>query len=272
MFSVIVTLEKDAWDRPGRKRFQLDRFGEFSEEAWAAVAKGATDRLARLNGVDALLLYESEIPGPHGDVVRVGHTMGVRAEQGVVTFDFVETAKVHRDQVAAMKYDLDLRDFEFVRTHWAIKDADLPGRLLVGGTPTLPTYDVVLSFASEERDYVEQVNMVLAQRGVSTFYDKDAEIELWGKDLAEHFSSIYAGQGRFCLMFVSRPYVEKMWTRHERRAALSHAMKLHTEYVLPVRFDDAVVPGLSSSIAYLNGANLSPGDLANAVLRKLGRR
>ena len=36
------------------------------------------------------------------------------------------------------------------------------------------------------------------------------------RTLAEHFDGVYRKQGRFCIMFVSRYYAEKMWTRHQR--------------------------------------------------------
>lgn len=271
MFSVIVTLEDGAWDGGGRKRARLDRFGEYSDKMWAAVRQGAADRLSRLNGVDALLLYETEIPGPRGDVVRVGHTNDVRLAGCDVTFEFVETATVHRDVVEEMQHELHLETRELSRTHWTIKDADLPGRLLRGASPTLPQYDVVLSYAAENREYVAGVKRALTAAGVKTFYDRDAEADLWGKDLAEHFTAIYGGQGRFCVMFVSRAYVEKMWTRHERRSALAHAMESSREYVLPVRFDDAQVPGLRATIAFLDGREKSPDDVAQIILQKLGR-
>ena len=46
-------------------------------------------------------------------------------------------------------------------------------------------WDVALSFAGAQRDYVEQVAAALRARGVRCFYDADEEIELWGKYLAE---------------------------------------------------------------------------------------
>ena len=48
-----------------------------------------------------------------------------------------------------------------------------------------PRWDVALSFASAQRDYVGQVAGTLKARGVRCFYDGDEVVELWGKDLAE---------------------------------------------------------------------------------------
>ena len=49
-------------------------------------------------------------------------------------------------------------------------------------------------------------------------------------------------------MFISQAYVEKAWTRHERRLALSRMIREPGEYILPVRFDDTSVPGLPTDV------------------------
>ena len=42
-------------------------------------------------------------------------------------------------------------------------------------------YDVALSFAGEDRHYVERVAKELQRRGIRVFYDKYEQTELWGK-------------------------------------------------------------------------------------------
>ena len=44
-------------------------------------------------------------------------------------------------------------------------------------------YDVALSFAGENRAYVEAVANSLKNRGISVFYDLFEEANLWGKNL-----------------------------------------------------------------------------------------
>jgi hypothetical protein len=46
-------------------------------------------------------------------------------------------------------------------------------------------WDVALSFAGAQRDYVEQVADSLKERGLRCFYDADHEVQLWGKHLTE---------------------------------------------------------------------------------------
>ena len=87
------------------------------------------------------------------------------------------------------------------------------------------SYDVVFSFAGEDRAYVEKVAEYLGLQGVSVFYDRDEEAEIWGKDLVEYFDRIYRLSGQYCVIFISTHYVNRMWTRHERRSALARALK-----------------------------------------------
>jgi len=52
-------------------------------------------------------------------------------------------------------------------------------------------WDVALSFAGAQRDYVGQVAQALKARGVRCFYDADEQIELWGKYPADDLPAIY---------------------------------------------------------------------------------
>ncbi len=153
-------------------------------------------------------------------------------------------------------------------------------QLVPTGTPENPIfelaggagrYEVVLSFAGEQRTYVEGVANVLRQYGVTCFYDNYEVHTLWGKNLVEHLQQVYGGTARFCVMFISNAYAQKVWPTHERRSAFDAAIQRRTEYILPVRFDQTVVPGLSPSIHYLNAADYDPPSLAMMLLRKMGR-
>ena len=130
-------------------------------------------------------------------------------------------------------------------------------------------YDVCLSFAGEERPYVEMVARVLQDRGARVFYDRDEVETLWGKDLVEHFDYIYRSASRYCVMFISEAYASKAWTRHERRSALARALVEEDEYVLPARFDDTELPGLPPTTGYVDLRQYAPATLGEFVLGKL---
>jgi hypothetical protein len=117
----------------------------------------------------------------------------------------------------------------------------------VGATPGMRLgrrWDVALSFAGPQRDYVEQVARALKARGVRCFYDADELVRLWGTHLTEELPRIYASEATAVVVFISADYAEGDWTRLERRAAFSRAVAEAGAYVLPARFDDSELPGL----------------------------
>jgi hypothetical protein len=134
---------------------------------------------------------------------------------------------------------------------------------------TATDYDVALSFAGEDREYVEEVANALQDAGVRVFYDKLEESELWGRNLYTHLSEVYQNRARFTVMFISRWYAEKRWTTFEREAAQARAFTESSEYILPARFDDTEIPGMLTTTAYLSASERSPAEIAGLVLRKL---
>ena len=133
-------------------------------------------------------------------------------------------------------------------------------------------YQVALSFAGEQRDYVEEVARHLQKRGVAVFYDGFEKVRLWGQSGAEAFHSAFAHQGDYVVMFISHAYVDKQWPRHERRSALSRMIREPGEYILPVRFDDTQVPGLPEDFIYERASDHTPAQLSAMIANKLGIR
>ena len=129
-------------------------------------------------------------------------------------------------------------------------------------------YDVVLSFAGEERNYVEQVAYELKKRNVKVFYDKDEQSILWGENLYEKLSDIYRS-AHFCVVFVSKNYARKRWTRHELRSAEARAFEEKSGYILPALFDDTEISGILPTTGYIDLRITSPYALADAICQKL---
>ena len=130
-------------------------------------------------------------------------------------------------------------------------------------------YDVCLSFAGEQRDYVDRVAMHLEKASVRVFYDRYETAALWGEDLVHHLDTVFRKQAQFCVMFVSIDYANKIWTTHELRSIQARAIRSATAYVLPVRFDQTEIPGLLDTVGYLNAADLTPEQVAELVVAKM---
>lgn len=132
-------------------------------------------------------------------------------------------------------------------------------------------YDVALSFSGRDRRFAKRLAEELGQRGISVFYDKYEQANLWGKNLYDHLDAVYSRQSRYCVIIVSRHYADGVWTNHERKAAQAKALADNEEYILPVRVDETVLPGLSSTIAYLDVREFGPKRIAVLLARKLGK-
>lgn len=131
-------------------------------------------------------------------------------------------------------------------------------------------YQVALSFAGEDREYVHKVAELLKENGISVFYDKFEQVDLWGKDLGIHFDYVYRRQSQYFIPFISTHYREKIWTHYEVRTAIARAIENKEEYILPVKFDDTELDGIRSTLGHLDIRNMSPEELANAIIQKLG--
>ncbi|MEZ4503564.1 MAG: TIR domain-containing protein [Dehalococcoidia bacterium] len=131
-------------------------------------------------------------------------------------------------------------------------------------------YDVTLSFAGEDREYVERVASALHELGVRVFYDRYEEVDLWGKNLYVHLDDVYRKRSQYCVIFVSQHYADKVWTNHERESAQARALSEKSEYILPVRFDGTDLPGILPTTAYVDGNKYEPSGLALIIAQKTG--
>ncbi|MGW4032510.1 toll/interleukin-1 receptor domain-containing protein [Streptomyces sp. NPDC004838] len=130
-------------------------------------------------------------------------------------------------------------------------------------------YDVCFSFAGEDRPYVARVAQILKDKGVRVFYDDYEKSTLWGKDLYEHLSWVYQRSARYCVIFISAAYAEKMWTNHERRNAQDRALTEAREYILPARFDETKIPGMRDSAGFIDLRDMAPSNLADLISAKI---
>lgn len=130
-------------------------------------------------------------------------------------------------------------------------------------------YDFCLSFAGEQRAYAEEVAHLLRAAGLRVFYDFFESANLLGADLYAHLDEIYNRGSRYCVLFASEAYLRRMWTGHERISAQDRALRSTSAYLLPVRFDDTVIPGLRGTIGHADARILSPAALVRLLVTKL---
>lgn len=139
--------------------------------------------------------------------------------------------------------------------------------------PQYHRYDVAVSFAGPNRPEAEALAKMVRNLGYSIFYDDFYAEELWGTDLVERFDSVYRKESRFCVMFVSAEYGNRMWTIHERRSAIARALEERgAEYILPIRIDDTALPGIPPTLGYLSLEKYPIERIAEMLVRKLAAK
>lgn len=116
----------------------------------------------------------------------------------------------------------------------------------------IESYDLAISFSGEDRKIAEEIATHLTKLGYTIFYDRYEQANLWGKDLYGHLNEVYSKKARFCLMIISKNYANKHWTNHERKAAQAKAFTQNEEYILPLRLDETEIPGLNSTVGYID--------------------
>lgn len=130
-------------------------------------------------------------------------------------------------------------------------------------------YDVVLSFAGEDREYVEECADILTALGIKVFYDSYEQDVLWGKDLYTFLADIYSNKARYAIVFISQHYVKKCWTKHEFKFINERMFNSETEYLLPVFLDDTKLCGIPETQGYLT--NKTPYEVAVMFAKKINK-
>lgn len=128
-------------------------------------------------------------------------------------------------------------------------------------------YDLAFSFASEDREYVEEVKRQCDKLELATYYDKDRKIDQWGKSFIGEQRKVYSGyKTKHFVPFISQYYFSKPIPTDEFKSALYESLK-RTRYILPIKLDDSdvSVEYLHKDIQYLKKSEYTPEQLAQAL-------
>lgn len=135
------------------------------------------------------------------------------------------------------------------------------------------TYDVAVSYAEEERPYVETFVAACRARGLRVFFDRDHRVAAWGRFYPVKLLKIYGGTSvRHVVPFISVAYLRRPFPMRELKAALSQAFTRDAEdYVLPVIVGDVDLPDglIDRHVGQLRIEDFSPDELAEALAKKL---
>jgi hypothetical protein len=130
-------------------------------------------------------------------------------------------------------------------------------------------YDVAISFAREDWELIEKLTGELKNRRIRVFYDTFEDSVLWSKSLHEYLSYLHGHLARVCLLVLSRHYAFKNWIDHERVTAQAKIIRDIDEFILPLRVDGTVIPGMKESIGYIPVTDVPIDRIAELILTRL---
>lgn len=136
------------------------------------------------------------------------------------------------------------------------------------------SYNIGISYASENEDIAKQIVAALRDVGLTVFFDQDELSMLTGRNLIYTLPEIYLNRCEYCLMLISQFYSLKTWTNYEREALFQKRIQslkenIYTDCMIPVFIDDTKLEGLNSGIIGFDIRKNSPENIAAVMYEKI---
>lgn len=288
MYNLFVSGWEDQWkgDPCVLDAGRCVRHHEYTDEPiadrYGALDEAALKELTRLPSIFA---YEAgcKLDPKFGIIREVTVRRGqVRIEYEIIPVDpFLVAADFD-----ALSFELDIGNWEMNRTHWAVKDVNLPRELHAARAISLPSwtrqagravditqhhFDVGLSFPGEARGLVEQVARELEARvGPNAyFYDNNYVSQLARPSLDTLLQDIYRNRSKLIVVFLGEDYQRKDWCGVEFRAIREIIMARQDQRVMFVRVDDGAVDGVFRTDGYVDARRFAPDQIAQFIAERL---
>ena len=281
MYNLLVSSSEDAWNGDPWQ-IELERcIREYTDkEITQKLGDLDASAVADLKRLPCIFAYETPNKmDPHFGVLReiIHRQSVVKIEYELQQLSPFLTA----EELSAMSFDLDISKWELNRTHWAVKDVNLPKELRAKGI-ILPTwardltkavdisthsFEVALSFPGEVRSLVEQIALELERRigPNSYFYDNNYVSQLARPSLDTLLQDIYRNRSKLVVVFLGGDYHKKDWCGIEFRAIKEIIMERDHKRIMFIRTDDGSVDGVFKTDGYVDARRFSPADLAGFI-------
>jgi len=132
-------------------------------------------------------------------------------------------------------------------------------------------YDVAVSCAEPQSDYVQLVVSAARLLELRVFFDKDMTYEWWGKNFIAERRRVYGRRALYFVPFISAEYLTESRPRDAFESAMSTAFERGDDYILPVLVGNVSVPStmLHPHVGHLRAEDQSPAEIAAALLAKV---
>ena len=244
------------------------------------------DEIRQLRCFPCIFAYElgNNIDPKFGQIVDVTVRKSqkkVRVDYRIIQLESFLTAA----QLGDMNFELDISDWEMGRTHWAVKDVNLPTELNRIGIK-LPSwaspnqtvdlenheFDVALSFPGTARkDLIEEIVKHLEKLlgPHRYFYDKNYQAQLARPSLDIFLQALYRNRSKLIVVFSGGDYQESKWCGIEFSAIKEIINSKEKSRIMYVRLDEGEVEGIFSTDGYIDIKQYNPARIAELIVERL---
>jgi hypothetical protein len=220
MYNLLMTAASGTWNSPTWV-ISTDRFLEYTNKVVASKFSSLTDDVVEeLKGMPTLFTYEKYLE----EAALVGRITEIQRRLSEIKITLAIDSSVNpipHQILETILWDLDIEPkYEVNRTHWSIKEVDLPSVLKKAGLVTTQMFSpqprppkVFLSYSwdsPEHRQWVAWFGATLRQRGIDVILDQ------WhvrgGEDVAAFMERSIRESDRV-LVICTDMYVEKALSR-----------------------------------------------------------
>lgn len=149
---------------------------------------------------------------------------------------------------------------------WDAGSSSVLALLLVRGrcAEIADSYDIAVSFAEEQGDYVHAVVMAARALALKVFYEPDMTNAWWGRNFLLERRKVYGQRALHFVPFISAKYLADAVPRDVFSAAMVRSLEREDRYILPVLVGDVLVPYelVPPTIGVLYAEDNTPDELA----------
>lgn len=217
MFNLIVTSNPTAWETDQIMRFRKERFGEDSGVEAKEIKQTFPDRLRELERWPTFLMYEECSEAVNRNLIRYGKLNNITVAGTEITFRFQQEGTFRRSVMKEFGDRLGIGEYEWNRTHWAVKDGGIPSamvrRLEISTDIVHQDVTLFISHASEDKDaFVRPLAEALRAVGFNVWYDE--YVLKMGDSLREKID-LGLKNCDYGVVVLSKNFFEKNWAQKE---------------------------------------------------------
>jgi hypothetical protein len=130
-------------------------------------------------------------------------------------------------------------------------------------------YEIALSFASEDKDFAEEVANALRAKNINVLSEEYQTDQLGRSNFVTHIAELCRTKAHYCVMLISQFHPLKKWTETERNSVQQHALRDADEYIIPIQLDNTEVTGIREAKGYRDLRQDSMESIVHLLEQKL---